>query len=116
MTVELQAELFSFSNNELTKQEGMVYQIWHDGEITLQKSGSLYGQRNVHCIVPPIYDPYTKINVILPQRQNNNSSYMSLEQKNLVRARELICKLARFPFEQDNYRYTIPGWPIDGSR
>ena len=30
----------------------MVYQVWEDGEITLQKGGSLLWQRNLHCIEP----------------------------------------------------------------
>lgn len=32
--------------------EGMVYQVWEDGEVTLQKGGSLLWQRNLHCIAP----------------------------------------------------------------
>ena len=32
---------------------GMVYQVWEDGEITLQKGGSLLGHRRLHCIMPP---------------------------------------------------------------
>lgn len=30
-----------------------VCEVWEDGEITLTKGGSLYLQRNLHCIVPP---------------------------------------------------------------
>ena len=37
-------------NESLSLQEGHVYQIWYDGEITLQKSGSLLNMRNMHCI------------------------------------------------------------------
>ena len=29
---------------------GMVCQVWEDGEVTLTKGGSLWGQRNVHMI------------------------------------------------------------------
>jgi len=32
------------------EKEGMVYQVWEDGEITLQKGGRLFGLRTVHCI------------------------------------------------------------------
>jgi hypothetical protein len=39
---------------ELTKQDGHVYELWSDGEITLQKSGSLYGQRTLHRMIGPI--------------------------------------------------------------
>lgn len=44
----------SHHNPALAEQDGMVYQIWEDGEITLQKSGSLLNQRNLHCIAPGI--------------------------------------------------------------
>lgn len=30
--------------------EGPVYQVWEDGEITLQKAGSLLWRRNLRCI------------------------------------------------------------------
>ena len=30
--------------------DGMVYQVWEDGELTLQKGGGLLWQRNLHCI------------------------------------------------------------------
>jgi hypothetical protein len=35
---------------EITKA-GMVYEIWEDGEITLQKCGELYGQRGLHQVI-----------------------------------------------------------------
>lgn len=40
---------------ELSKQQGMVFQVWHDGEITLQKSGELLWQRNLHCMESGFY-------------------------------------------------------------
>jgi hypothetical protein len=33
-------------------EDAMVYEVWNDGEITLTKGGELYGQRNLHSIVP----------------------------------------------------------------
>ena len=39
-----------YSNPELAKLEGHVYQVFNDGEITLQKSGSLLGQRSMNII------------------------------------------------------------------
>lgn len=47
---QLQIALGIHSKDELAKQDGMVYQVWQDGEITLQKSGDLLWQRNLHCI------------------------------------------------------------------
>ena len=29
-------------------------EVWEDGEVTLTKSGSLYGCRNLHCVALPI--------------------------------------------------------------
>lgn len=28
----------------------MVYSVWEDGEITLEKGGELFGQRNMHVV------------------------------------------------------------------
>lgn len=33
-------------------QSSMVYSVWEDGEVTLEKGGELFGQRNLHCINP----------------------------------------------------------------
>lgn len=30
--------------------DNMVYQVWEDGEITLQKNGELLWQRSLHCM------------------------------------------------------------------
>ena len=38
------------SHPELASEEGMVTQVWADGEVTSQKSGSLLGQRSLHTI------------------------------------------------------------------
>lgn len=35
-----------------TKENEMVYQVWDDGEITLQKCGSLLWERTLHLIAP----------------------------------------------------------------
>jgi hypothetical protein len=42
------------SNDELPKQEGMVYRIFSDGEVTIQKSGSLLGYRSEHVAHPAL--------------------------------------------------------------
>ena len=38
------------AHNEAYRENSMVCQIWEDGEVTLQKGGSLFGQRTLHCI------------------------------------------------------------------
>jgi len=47
---EVLEKLLEAHDPELAKKEGMVAQIWEDGEYTLQKSGPLLWQRNLHCI------------------------------------------------------------------
>jgi len=53
-TKEIQAKVMEYSEPELAQQTGSVYQLWSDGEITLQKSGSLLGLRFLHQIMPSI--------------------------------------------------------------
>ncbi len=43
--------LIAMHNPEALK-EGMVYELWNDGEVTLTKGGDLFRQRNLHCIEP----------------------------------------------------------------
>lgn len=33
-----------------SRNDGMVYSVWEDGEITLEKGGALFGQRNLHMM------------------------------------------------------------------
>lgn len=40
--------------SELAKRPGNVYQIWEDGEITIQKSGDLLWERTLHPIISGI--------------------------------------------------------------
>jgi hypothetical protein len=39
-------------HNPAAQQQGMVYEVWEDGEVTLTKGGDLYGQRSVHMVEP----------------------------------------------------------------
>lgn len=47
----LKALINEHDKPELAEVEGMVYQVWNDGEVTIQKSGSLLNQRHLHCTV-----------------------------------------------------------------
>jgi hypothetical protein len=40
------------------KQRRMVWSIWEDGEITLEKGAELFGQRSLHMIQPPAFAPW----------------------------------------------------------
>ena len=42
----------SLNNDSLAREIGHVYQVWEDGEITLQKSGDLLWMRNLHSMEP----------------------------------------------------------------
>ena len=51
-SVELQSLITQHSKPELAQRVGHVYQVWQDGEVTLQKSGDLLWRRNLHMIWP----------------------------------------------------------------
>ena len=51
---EIQKLVQIHNRPDLANQHGMVYQIWDDGEITLQKSGDLLWQRNLHQTMWPL--------------------------------------------------------------
>jgi hypothetical protein len=103
MSAELLAELNTLHKPELRKREGMVYEIWQDGEITLTKSGSIYGQRNLHMIVPGL--GHKGVNVKLVDDCGQNSC-MAVENTDLKRARELIMAIAGV---DDYFKTSIPG-------
>ena len=46
----IQKLIAQHGNDTLAEEDGMVYQVWEDGEITLTKSGRLLGQRSLHTI------------------------------------------------------------------
>jgi len=50
----LQEMINKASNDSLSEQVGMVYQVWDEGEITLQKSGDLLWDRSLHYMKPAI--------------------------------------------------------------
>ena len=47
---EVIAKLLAMHRAEAWKHP-MVYEVWHDGEVTLTKGGDLYRQRSLHMIV-----------------------------------------------------------------
>jgi hypothetical protein len=92
--------LHSLHKPELIDQPGMVYEIWEDGEITLTKSGDLYGQRNLHCIVPGM----AGVSVPLPNKRHAGHSSMAVAEEDIVVARKLI-----LGDRQDPYASCLPG-------
>ena len=51
--MSIKEALLSLHSETAHLREGMLYQVWEDGEVTLTKCGCLYGQRNVHTIELP---------------------------------------------------------------
>jgi hypothetical protein len=82
------------NNDEAAKKPGMVYQVWEDGEITLQKSGELLWQRNLHCIVPGLRLPKDKPELTFPHKLNGHSYAFvnSEEDAQKIRAEILVVK------------------------
>lgn len=57
---------------EIAKDKpGMVYQLWEDGEVTLQKCGPLLGCRNLHMIGFPVKG--LDLSLMLPHRSGEHS-------------------------------------------
>jgi hypothetical protein len=65
-------------------KEHMVWQIWEDGEITLQKGGDLLWRRGLHLITPGLSTPNT---LDLPMKHNGHSYVFvgSKEEADLIR-------------------------------
>jgi len=54
MSESIQKTILKNSKPLLAEENGHVYQVWDDGEITLQKSGDLLWERNLHCMQPAL--------------------------------------------------------------
>ncbi len=56
----------------------MVWQVWQDGEVTLQKCGELLWQRNLHMIYPG-FPGFDRLGVTWPHRSGDNSYIFTTE-------------------------------------
>lgn len=101
-------DLYALSNPSLREHEGSVYEIWEDGEITLQKCGSLYNQRSLHCITPGVKGIVPTFE--LPEKAGNGHSMMAVHRNHLLLARNLICLLNNFNPSNDYYMCMVPGY------
>ena len=90
--------ILKHSHPELAKVEGHVYQVWEDGEITLQKSGSLLHQRTLIMI-----HPGTSIYLPSEYFPNNDSRHGNIytDEVGAHTIRLEILKLAKTYIEQD---------------
>lgn len=64
---------------ELEKEPGHVYQIWEDGEITLQKSGPLLWNRTLHMLCPG----KEGVNIPMPCKMEEHS-YANVESEEVA--------------------------------
>lgn len=76
------------SKPELAEQDGMVYQVWEDGEITLQKSGKLLWKRTIHIIVDGI--PSKKLDPNLFLNYSNDHGYIFTDKNGADTIRNVI--------------------------
>lgn len=75
-------------NPELAKQPGHVYQVWEDGEITLQKCGDLLWQRSLHSIYPG--DPTRAVDPALFPMRHGPHGYAFTTKWDALRIRATI--------------------------
>lgn len=68
---------------ELRTRPGHVYEVWNDGEITLQKSGELYGLRTLHQLQKPAIpgDALGKVDKPVPVAVESSKEAYQLRQK-----------------------------------
>jgi hypothetical protein len=86
-------ELAKLHSDEAIHKPGMVYEVWSDGEITLTKSGDLYGQRNLHCIEPGLVPEWiAKADAdSYPKKAGNGFGYLAVEtSEDAYKARDII--------------------------
>lgn len=57
---------------ELSTTPGHVVEVWEDGEITITKSGDLYGQRGLHQMMPP-HRLFREVKMNLPIKEHSHS-------------------------------------------
>jgi hypothetical protein len=75
------------------REQHMVYQVWEDGEVTLQKGGELFGLRHLHMVDLPCAFNNDWIPVPAMPELNRDSSHGFLFAKDaeaVVEARGLI--------------------------
>lgn len=78
-----EAKARELDNPEHSKKESeMVWQVWSDGEITLQKCGDLLWQRSLHSVVPAIPGADPKwLKFPHPYRGGNSLAWVASEEE-----------------------------------
>lgn len=84
----LQELLMIHHKPELAEKVGMVYQVWEDGEVTLQKCGPLLWQRNLHII--DIGNKSKAVDPTLFPCQYNGHGYIFTDETGVKAVRDFI--------------------------
>ena len=85
MNQHLQAFLGMHSPAARLVENSHVYEIWEDGELTLQKCGSLYNQRNLHVIqfAYSVGNPNCALDIeLFPEELRNSSGHACIAVNN----------------------------------
>lgn len=95
----LQALILENSHDELSKVHGHVYQVWEDGEITLQKSGDLLWQRGLHSIRPG--DMNSSVEISLFPHTTSGHGYIFTDEKGARIVQNAIFELSKTTKSQE---------------
>ena len=87
-----------YHDKELENQPGHVRQVWEDGEITLQKSGSLLWQRSLHQMEPGL----KKSRFNMPIHSHEDHSYANIKNEKVAR---LIRSIMAEAFDETDDSY-----------
>lgn len=66
-----------------SQKAGMVYQVWEDGEITLQKSGELLWQRTLHCMTSGL-NKSLPLDVFPEKQRETHHAYIFCESREIA--------------------------------
>jgi len=75
------------SNPDLAKSPDMVYQVWEDGEITLQKCGELLWQRTLHMMEAGFRDRKVPLEWMT---SNGDHAYIFCTHEDAMTVRDMI--------------------------
>jgi hypothetical protein len=91
MTIEQRCEaLLALHVPDLHREEGMLYSVWEDGEVTIEKAGDLFGQRTLHCLLPGGDEAGLPVTMPVPNRAGTHSRIFVRSYKDAVRASALL--------------------------
>lgn len=90
---KLQEMLDAASNDALAKEEGHVYQVWNDGEVTSQKAGELLWQRSLHSMESGL-EGVNITGLVWPHSQQyKNASYIFCTREDALKIRIAMLNL-----------------------